>query len=704
MVPNIDVARELSGELAPRLVPTSYPGWWPSESFIITGDDEPRLFYLRPPTFGLESLPRGGGHESFFRVGHRELTTPSSGTRGHSLANYLRSNGLDAMDARVPVLAVGSNASPSQLVYKFRNTGASASIPTIRISIEGFAVGFVPTVSKFGYIPSTFFPAPGMRANLFLQFFDRNQLDVMDESEGLAEKSAGHLASGTPNLKGYERVWIDAPISMDGGETLCGAYAYVGRRGLLALNGRTVLSDNAAFGGGFSRSGQSVIHEDPSDFPRVGSQDELVELLEAHDAALATDFRALLHGTRSTDDTAATARTSANKRLSSFVQENPLLVSGESSAAGGPTPSGVEGLRFYGRLSQELDVALGPDAQQRLGLFRVRPTLDNTERQGESVVVVNYDDFQKLGKPSHVSLHNRSVENFLRSGHELEFRAPRAIARCVPDPFGGTRGAPHADAIPSGCARVDELLRVACGLHLEEIVEIRVVSKNRSVVRRAWDGFVDALLRKPNYALCRVGLADVTTMEREVALVTPITLQMLGVDSGDYVVLEGVSQRVNADGSRSWSVSSTAARVFELDEQTLERRTAMQNGGWLSAYPKAEIALGLAQDLSPMFIDSALRTRLFGPQHGQKVGTVRVRASRPDQIRRELREFAIVVLFSLIIAILSGETGVFAFEVWQVWAFTAVLLATLGLLIVRVRSRYRHTRRSRKWNTPVARG
>lgn len=699
MYSTVDVGRELSGELAPRLVPTSYPGWWPSESFIITGDDEPKLSFLRPPTFGLESLPRGGGHESFFRVGHRELTDPSSGARGESLANYLRSHGLDSMDARVPVLAVGSNASPSQLVYKFRNAGASASIPTIRTSIDGFAVGFVPTVTSFGYIPSTFFPAPGMRTNLFLQFFDRNQLDVMDESEGLSEKSTGHLGLGTPNTLGYERIWIDAPISMDGGETLCGAYAYVGRRGLLALNGSVVLSDNDAFGGGFGSSKKSRIHEDPLGHPRVGSQDELLQLLKMHDEGLAREFEALLLRKLSDDEAAATASNSANTKLSSFVQGNPILVSRVANAGGDQGASRMEGLRFYGRLAQELKIPLGPVTQNGVGLFRVRPTLDNTERQGESVVVLNHEDFNKLGKPSHVSLHNRSVENFLRSGHELEFRAPRAIARCVPDPLAGALEGPNTEALQPGAARVDELLRVGCGLHLEEIVEIRVVSKNRSVARRTWDTFVDALLRKPNYALCRVGIADVTTMEREVALATPITLQMLGVDSGDYIVLEGVSQRVGVDGSRSWSVSSTAARVFELDEQTLERRTAMQNGGWLSAYPKAEIALGLAQDLSPLFIDSALRTRLFGSQHGQKVGTVRVRASRPDQIRRELREFAIVVLFSLIIAILSGDTGVFAFDVWQLWAFITVLLATLGLLIVRVRSRYRHTRRSRKWNT-----
>lgn len=701
MKPLIDVDQELSGDVAPRRVPDRYPGWWPAESFIIVGDERPELAFLRPPTFGLEAVPRGERPDSFFRAGHLELTSASSGARGESLANYLRSRGLDSMDARVPVLAVGSNAAPSQLVYKFRKAGVSASIPTIRVVVEDFGVGFVPMVSSFGYIPATFFPAPGLRTHLFLQFFDRNQLDVMDESEGVSKQSEAHLTSGAPNTDGYARVWIDSPIALREGETLCGAYAYVGRLGLLALDGTPILSDNDSFGGGFDEAETWAIHDPTHHFTRVGNQRELQSLLKSHDSALARDFGKLLSPPADGDATGRSALVeAANSRLMAFAEPNPLIEQERADSA--HAAPGVSNLRFYGRLSQELDTPLAPDSERRLGLFRVKPTLDNTERLGESVVVLHPDDFIALGKPSHVSVHNRSIESFLRSGHELEFRAPRAIARCIPDPHAQVGSEASGETIPRGSARVDELLRVACGLHIEEIAEIRAVSKNRSVPRRAWDRFVDFLLRKPNYALCRVVLADVTTMEREVALATPLTLQMLGIDSGDYAVIEGVSLGPGPGGSPTWKVSSTGARVFQLDEQTLERRTAMQSGGWLSAYPKAEIALGLAQDLPPLFIDSALRTRLFGKQHGQKVGTVRVRASRPEQVRREIREFVLVVLFSLLIAILTGEATAFSYEPWQVWAFALVLLGTLAVLVLRVRSRYRHTRRSRKWNRATA--
>ena len=705
MKPFIDVGQELSGDVAPRRVPGRYPGWWPAESFIIVGDDRPELAFLRPPTFGLEAVPRGERPDSFFRAGHLELTSPSSGARGESLANYLRSRGLDSMDARVPVLAVGSNAAPSQLVYKFRKAGVSASIPTIRVVVENFGVGFVPMVSSFGYIPATFFPAPRLRTQLFLQFFDRNQLDVMDESEGVSKKSEAHLTSGAPNTDGYARVWIDSPIALGDGETLSGAYAYVGRLGLLALDGKPILSDNDSFGGGFDDAETWAIHDPTHELKRAGNQRELQSLLKPHDSSLARDFGKLLSPPSGGDATERAALVeAANARLRALAQPNPLTGQETADSIHGQAAPGVSNLRLYGRLAQELDTSLLPDHERRLGLFRVKPTLDNTERLGESVVVLHPDDFVALGKPSHVSVHNRSIESFLRSGHELEFRAPRAIARCIADPHAQVGGETSAETIPRGSARVDELLRVACGLHLEEIAEIRAVSNNRSVPRRAWDRCVDFLLRKPHYALCRVVLADVTTMEREVALATPLTLQMLGIDSGDYAVIEGVSLGPGPGGAPTWKVSSTGARVFQLDEQTLERRTAMQSGGWLSAYPKAEIALGLAQDLPPLFIDSALRTRLFGKQHGQKVGTVRVRASRPEQVRREIREFVLVVLFSLLIAILTGEATAFSYEPWQVWAFALVLLGTLAVLVLRVRSRYRHTRRSRKWNraTPGA--
>lgn len=700
MPTSVDVAYELSGKGAPREKPANYPGWWPSESFILTDEREPSLLFLRPPTFGLEPLTRSNPFDFPFRLGHRELVNPLSNERRESLASYLRSRGLEGMDKRVPVLAVGSNAAPSQLIYKCRNAGASAAIPTMRVSLEDYAVGFVPSVSQYGYIPSTLIKARGVKTNLFLQFFDSNQLDVMDESEGLFKESVEGSASDGRKGTRYHRVWIDVPISIDGGETLGGAYAYV-EESVLELGNSPVLSDNDWFGREFGGA-KYEIHENPLAFPRVGSQDKLLKLLRSSDKELGRDFEDLLNRTDMADTEKAELLKRAHARLEKYAKPSEIVNLKEQTEPSAESSSDQSAPHLYGDMAQQPNVDLGTkaDPMAMSGQVRVWPTLDNTEREGESVVVLNRDDFSALDSPSHVSVHSRSLEDVLVSRHPPALHAPRVVARCIPDPYGGTDGDSGSNAIPRGAARVDELLRVACGLHREELAEINVMPK-KALLRLVRDGFVDAVLRKPNHVLCRVVLSDVTTMEREVALATPLTLQMLGIDSGDYIVMEGVSRREESSGSTSWSVSSTPARVFELDEQTLQRRVEKQNGGWLSAFPKAEIALGLAQDLPPVFIDSALRTRLFGDKHGQSVGTVRVRASRPDQIRRELREFAVIVFFSLIVAILSGETGAFSYEVWQIWAFVTVLLATVSLLIMRVRSRYRHTRRSRKWNSPV---
>ena len=161
---------------APRDHPLLYPGGWPSESGLLDGD---RL------------LP------------------------------------LDRLlyEDRVPVLAVGSNASPAQLRHKMAEFGISSPIPMVRARVTGIGVGVSAHVSLLGYVSASPVEAPATVTELFVTWLDAEQLAVIDASEGVP------LPTGN-----YRRAWLPSPevrIELADGTRLPGAYVYVNRHGVL---------------------------------------------------------------------------------------------------------------------------------------------------------------------------------------------------------------------------------------------------------------------------------------------------------------------------------------------------------------------------------------------------------------------------------------------------------------------------------------
>ncbi|MCH0562388.1 MULTISPECIES: hypothetical protein [unclassified Streptomyces] len=160
----------------PRDDPLSYPGVWPRESGLLTGD---RLLPLE-----------GAVH-----------------------------------DGRVPVLAVGSNACPGQLRHKMAARGISSPVPMVRSRVHGLDVGVSAHVSRMGYVPASPVCAPAAVRSLFVIWLDADQLAVVDASEGAP------LPHGN-----YRRAWLPAPdvrVEPEDGAALPGVYAYVNRHGVL---------------------------------------------------------------------------------------------------------------------------------------------------------------------------------------------------------------------------------------------------------------------------------------------------------------------------------------------------------------------------------------------------------------------------------------------------------------------------------------
>ena len=100
------------------------------------------------------------------------------------LDNCLRSLRLPRLDDRLPVIAVGSNASPAQVRAKFRRARREqVVIPMTTVRVKGVVAGVSAHVSRPGYIPATPVVAEAEESRLFVLWLDSDQLGVIDATE-----------------------------------------------------------------------------------------------------------------------------------------------------------------------------------------------------------------------------------------------------------------------------------------------------------------------------------------------------------------------------------------------------------------------------------------------------------------------------------------------------------------------------------------
>lgn len=720
------IKHELSGSTAARKNPEKYPGWWPAKSFIVDArspSSASELFYLNAPKLGFQSEENSESLSGMpsFRAGHLEVVSFNDHSYHGSLNQFLRDRGLAPMEQRFPVLAVGSNASPSQLAYKFMKTGISGAIPTIRVSVADYGVGFVPAVSTFGYVPATLVREPGLKSNLFLQFLDANQLVVMDQSEGVSPKV---MKDGSDSPTSYEREGISMKLELAHNETLGFAYAYVARRGFISFEGKPVLCDNSQFG--LEAQQDDLESETPKKdrrfwvnelregYRRCSNQSELIELIRSEDEDLANQLLVALTAKPQSEESVE-ARNEINSSILAFRAKNEPQAQEPSLDV---TYSKLDQTGLRPKLSDvkpdeettEVQGAAKKDKYNPVwegeSLVAVALPTDHVERKGESIVMLHPEDFELLGKPLYLGIRSLPIVSVLGQQSKSQKNAPEPIGRVIK--------ADKVDLVRTGILQgqilIDEVLRVASGIHVGEKMLVRKLEDPMKWLRRAWFKIMTFMLGRPNYVTGRATFSDVTTMERDVALVTPLTMQMLGIESGDSAVIESthrevvetvekdVAGSVHKDKTKSeikMKIKTVSIRIFPLDEATLENRGEAQRGGWLSIIPDAKLCLGIHADLAPIFIDAALREYLFGKNHGQSVGVIRLRASFPEKISGEIRELIAVIVLAVLAWILTIPESVLPFSA-RIIMIGAIFIFAIILILLRIRIRYRHTKRSRK--------
>lgn len=308
-------------------------------------------------------------------------------------------------------------------------------------------------------------------------------------------------------------------------------------------------------------------------------------------------------------------------------------------------------LRSYDQLRSALTP---PAARATTGVVRtVTMTPDDLQRQGQLIVRLSPADADRLGGPELVTVYPAHP---LPDGERIAVVGRLLVAE-----------------VADGVAQADQGVRNAIGVEVGEQIAVT----GAKLDRRRW---FDALVGRPAYVTCRVQSADLTTVEREVGLVDALTLGLLGVVSGDEVVVEGIP---GADGA----VPSVRMKAFQASDDVLQRRTELSGGTLACRFPSSVDSLGVFPDLPWVFLDSSSRTALG--LAGQKIGTVRIRPSRTYQAGKEAREILLVLAVAFL-----GLAAVFD-NPYVVGGLLAALVLIIGV-VVTMRMRSRLSRRLRR--------
>jgi hypothetical protein len=140
------------------------------------------------------------------------------GSREVRLADHLAGLGAGPVEARHPVVAVGSNAAPGQLHRKFTAAGVRPVVPLAPATVHGVAPGVSAHVSRNAYLPAAPIRVPGASL-LFVAWVDDAQLAALDATE--------------PNYRRLPLPPRSFPVSLSSGEALPSCHVYAGMHGCL---------------------------------------------------------------------------------------------------------------------------------------------------------------------------------------------------------------------------------------------------------------------------------------------------------------------------------------------------------------------------------------------------------------------------------------------------------------------------------------
>ena len=184
---------------------------------------------------------------------------------------------------RVPVLSVGSNRAPVQLLRKF---GDQAVVPVTPARLHDCDIVHTAYLGYYAAVPCTAFPAKGVVAHLNVAWLDRDQLQQMHRTEGIG------VAYDFVEMEGVEHRFTVPPgpvfgyaarfgvLDCGGGEPAGLAEIAVSDRMFQTLDQQAAATLVRRLGGGDdTRSLDRFLRDMQSDKP---ARDALVDRLRRH--------------------------------------------------------------------------------------------------------------------------------------------------------------------------------------------------------------------------------------------------------------------------------------------------------------------------------------------------------------------------------------------------------------------------------------
>lgn len=496
-------------------------------------------------------------------LGEHRLPGPGRHADELPLGYVLLRHNQTPMGPRFPLLAAGSDASPARLWQTFREQDASQVLPMVLAAeVRNLAIGVSAHIDMPGYVPATPIVAPGTMSRLFVLWPDRSQLAALDHSE--------------PH---YHRVLLPGgafPVVLPSGEHLAHSYVYVSRHGhLCGADGGPLVMPDAAANGASRRPEHDLLRD------LLARDDDLRELLGPDPASFVRR---------------AAARPAVREiarqlfRARNWVGQSPELEAPIAAAWGTTERAGRAQLIGYDDAP--------PAHPAPANALRVLPLPEHADRRGEATVRVPSAVAEGLG-------HRHVLVTSVPVGERHRPRVT-AVARLMPHP-----------ELEDTTTEVDPVIRAAIGVEVGEDVELVPVAVRHN-------RFLDGVLGPPRIVCCRVQPAETITAERQVCLLDALALDLLGVRSGNDILVDGTATLAGV-------INRIRITALRIGDGPRHRHETLQGGDFGHRLPSALDALGVFPDLPWIFLDSA--TRLALGVDSPPLATVRVRPPRRFRLR-----------------------------------------------------------------------
>lgn len=138
------------------------------------------------------------------------------------LALLLEQENAISLEKRVPVVAIGSNASPLVTKSKFSRYGSKGinqTTPMLPATMKNIGVGYSGHFVGGGYIPAAPFHELGAETKVVVAYLSREQLRAIDNTE--------------PTYKRISVTKENYPVTLENGEVLETAYIYASYFGII---------------------------------------------------------------------------------------------------------------------------------------------------------------------------------------------------------------------------------------------------------------------------------------------------------------------------------------------------------------------------------------------------------------------------------------------------------------------------------------